>query len=395
MSIDITITTESLRPPLTGIGYYTARLIEELLAHPEIGNLRGLGYSGYIEKDALFERIRNIDSDRTGTGQAGLKASAFNSIKRRCDSVPGLSEFLRKRYLTLAGRRLSRGLVHAPNYIAPDYAGPSVITVHDLSHIRHPETHPKERVKWLNEQLPRSISQASRIICVSEFTKQELIDLKLAPSHKISVCYNGIDPDFYPRPASQTQPILDQWNITAGSYLLSVATFEPRKNLESLLEAYGGVPPIIAQNCPLVLTGASGWMQSTLQDKVKNMPGSHRVVTTGYVTRQNLKALIAGAGVFAYPSLYEGFGLPVVEAMASGVPVVTSNCGALAEVVGDSGYTVPPKDTDALGGALLSLLTDDVLTERYRNMGIARAKQFSWRQCAKDTVLAYRHALGA
>lgn len=398
MSIDLTITTESLRFPLTGIGYYTARLIAELLDNPAIDSLQGLGYSGYVEEETLRGVVTNLDSATTDAGQSALKATLFNSFKKHSDQIPGLSEFLRKRYLKLAGRRLKqqpKRLVHAPNYIIPDYSGPNLITVHDLSHIRYPETHPKERVKWLNEQLPRSIAQASRIICVSEFTREELIDLGLAESNKISVCHNGIDSGFHPRSPAEIQGVLQQWGLHADSYLLSVATLEPRKNIETLLDAYRALSPSISEEYPLVLTGVAGWMQTALYEKIQKMPRSHRVITTGYIARPELQALMSGAAVFAYPSLYEGFGLPVVEAMASGVPVVTSNRGALAEVTADSGYTVPPKDIDTLGDALRSLIMDSALRERYRKMGLSRAAEFTWRRCAEDTVLAYKHGLGA
>ncbi len=419
--LNLILATDSLYPPLTGIGYYTAHLLDEFLRHPGIGQLRGLDDHGFSEREQLTQLVKlakqgqlgwlphDLDSlEEKRNGQNGtLNGDVVSALKKVLRHVPGMSALsayrrdrrqraaLEQNKSTSAQRNLSQPwLLHAPNYVPPAHDGPTVITIHDLSHLRHPETHPKERIDWLNHHLPRAIAQASAIISVSEFTRRELLDLALVDDpDKISVCHNGCDPSFRVHTDAELSGELDKWGLRRGGYILSVATLEPRKNMERLLDAYEALPEAVARNYPLVLTGADGWKNDSLRQHIARLSLPHRVITTGYLERPQLQSLLAGAGVFAYLSIYEGFGLPVIEAMASGTPVLTSNTTSLKEVAGDCGFTVDPLDVDAIRGGLFALLEDKTLAAAYREKGLTRSTQFSWARCAGETLEVYRRAM--
>jgi glycosyltransferase involved in cell wall biosynthesis len=398
MSVNLILSLDSLKPPLTGIGYYTLHLARELLRQPDAINLQGVDGNMLLDTAAVHAIVATLCvADRNGeqlTSPTNGVPQKFRDCVRR---LPGLAYQLRKHQLTRQGRKLAAmtgHLLHATNGIAPPFKGPSVITVHDLSHIRCPETHPPERVRWLDTELPRSLQQASQIIAVSEFTRRELLNTGLVNDpDKIRVCYNGCEPGFQPRAGADIADTLARWGLQEGRYMLSVATLEPRKNLKSVLQAYMNLPAELAASTPLVLAGTSGWGDQSWLAEFSDPPAPYRIIFTGYLPRATLQHLLSGAGLFAYLSLYEGFGLPVVEAMASSVPVLTSNEGALAEVVGDSGYTVAPKDVAAISTAMADILSNTALSRQYQSLGMKRAQDFTWQSCARDTVQAYQQAL--
>jgi len=408
--LKLIIAIESLTPPLTGIGYYTAHLVDEMLKSAEIDELYGIDHHGLINRQQLMEHLwKNTDgelgepittaalhSEQQVLNINHRKAAALQSTKAIIKKIPGAYAFARYYYARRAHASIKGHpdcLLHAPNYIPPQHAGPTVVTVHDLSHIRHPETHPQERVQWLNQHLPQALDSASHIISVSEFTRQELLDLGMVKDiERISVCYNGCDEGFRLYEKDALEPELSKWGLTVGRYILSVATLEPRKNMERVLDAYESLPPEIAADYPLVLTGTAGWKNNSLRQRIARIKPPHHVITTGYLERQQIQHLMAGAGVFAYLSFYEGFGLPILEAMASGVPVVTANTTSLKEVAADAAYTVDPFDVQAITAALAYFMEDPEHGKPFAAAGLARARFFSWRKCAEETIKAYRIA---
>lgn len=419
MSIHLIVSTDSLASPLTGIGYYTAHLVDELLKDPEINGLRGLDHQGLIDEDTLAQRIYELTQGELGRQSSPSRAISptppaepFNpnrqgglitAAKTLAKKIPGVYALAKHWYAYRHRRVMAKvlitdngpsGLLHAPNYIPPVHTGPTVITIHDLSHMRHPETHPQARIDWLNEHLPRAIKQADQIISVSEFTRRELLDLGLVDdANKVTVCHNGCDPSFRPQNLEAIQPELEKWGLQKGQYILSIATLEPRKNMERLLEAYEALPDALAGSIPLVLTGPSGWKNKTLRQRIARIKPPRQVITTGYLPRSELQKLLCGAGLFAYLSIYEGFGLPVIEAMACGAPVLTANTTSLREVAGDCGYTVDPLDIVAIRDALQALLENRHMADEYRIKGLHRAALFSWRRCAIETIEVYKKAL--
>jgi glycosyltransferase involved in cell wall biosynthesis len=385
MSLNLIIRLDSLRPPLGGIGHYTYYLLNELLHHPEINRIVGLSTKGIQTKQALLQTIQTHSSDST-------HPSSHNT-SQLIQKIPGAYPLLKKLIdikESYSHKPYQSWLYHEPSFIALKHQGPTVVTVHDLSHMRYPQTHPKCRVDYLNKKLPETLKHAEHIIVDSAFTRNELLELDLVKDDKkISVVHLGVEPLFQPRDAEAITHTLNQFNLRARSYILAASTLVPRKNLPRLLQAYDQLPDQLKSEFPLVLAGASGWQNQQLVAMLQTIKSPGKVICTGYVAREILAQLMSGAAAFAFPSLYEGFGLPVLEAMASGVPVLTSNNSSLKEIAADCALLVDPLDVEDIANKLSYLLEDREQAERLKQCGIEHARGFTWRRCAELTVRTY------
>ena len=254
----------------------------------------------------------------------------------------------------------------------------TVFTIHDISLKTLPDFHPKERVRFFNKYFEKSLQFADVIITPSEFTKNELSkiypELKV-PVHPVTL---GYDPDvFYPQKAHDIGACRNQLNLPE-TYILFVGTSDPRKNIETIVRAMAYLPASVK----LVCTGWAGWDQSSTPDAhmLKN-----RVLLTGYVSDKELACLYSGARAFVYPSVYEGFGLPVLEAMACGCPVVCANRASLPEVAGDAALYCAPDDPEEVAMLLHKIIEDEKFRGKLRAKSLARAGRFSWKQAAEET----------
>ena len=274
--------------------------------------------------------------------------------------------------------------------------GKHVVTVCDLTTLLFPKFHTHGNIQLHARKLTFAKTRAHTVIAISQHTKRDLITQYGIPPERIRVIYPGCDPTRY-RPLTHAEilPTLSRYHLSPG-YLLYVGTIEPRKNLARLIEACErlahrlGRPP-----APLVLVGAPGWKTQEIYRRIERSPLRSAIVLTGAVDEQDLPQLYNGASVFVYPSLYEGFGLPVLEAMACGIPVVTSNVSSLPEVIGDAGLAVNPEDPEALAGALHQLLTNESLRDALGQKGQQRAQQFSWDRTARETLRTYEETARA
>ncbi len=204
----------------------------------------------------------------------------------------------------------------------------------------------------------------------------------------------GANPAFRPHSAAALAPVLARWELQAQGYSLYVGTIEPRKNLDRLLDAYEALPKALRARYPLVMAGSPGWRSEHTHARMARAASAGWLHYLRYVPQADLPALYAGARLFAYPSLYEGFGLPVLEAMASGVPVLTSNVSSLPEVVGDVALSIDPQDTDAITAALVRGLQDEAWQLQACSAGIEHARQFTWARCIDRTVQVYAQLAG-
>jgi glycosyltransferase involved in cell wall biosynthesis len=263
-----------------------------------------------------------------------------------------------------------------------------VVTVHDLTLLTHPEWHEASKVRYFGWALRRAVRSARRVLCVSATTARDLAErLEVAPG-RIDVTRLGTDL----RPAGEAEVAALRRRLGLdGPYLLGLGTVEPRKDLPTLVRAFASLAGELPHR--LVLAGLAGWGQGALAAAVAQSGVADRVLLTGYLPEADKAALFTGADVFAYPSRYEGFGLPVLEAMACGTPVVTTTGGSLPEVAGDAALLVDPGDPDALAAALAKLAGDPAARQAAAARGRTRAAAFTWERCAAETAAAYHRAL--
>ncbi len=381
--MNLFVNATPLLGPVTGIGQYIQQLFSVL---QDLPHLNTQFHYGYKTRKRLPQPMGNSLPQGTQT--------AYALAKKCLPRLRTLKLHLMQQILAHTTRRLPADCIyHEPNFLPFPYEGPLAITVHDISCFRHPETHPQERVALMEKYLPAALLRANSIITVSRFTAEEVIRYFGIPENKVVVTHLGVTPDFRPLTANETQSVLQAQGLTYRQYILCVGTLEPRKNLSRLFAAYAALPEQLRARYPLVVAGISGWHTHALLNEAERLRARGEIRLLGYVPAQQLPALYAGARCFAYPSFYEGFGLPPLEAMACATPVLTANCSSLPEVVGEAGLQVDPLDTEAIRAGLHRLLEDEAYTHALARQGLDRAARFSWQQCAEQTLLAYQQAL--
>ncbi len=367
----------------TGIGHYTDALADALArVHHEHQ------YTLLSPFDFPFETNGHHNGSANGNGQHNGNGKPQNLIKQ---FLPVRSIF---RHWWLVGLpallRISPfDVFHGTNYCIPLWANcPTVVTIHDLSLFTQAHTHEDENVKRGKRRMPLMARRATLIIAPSEWTKRETIEHLGVKEHKLRVIPEAARPHFRPQREDEIEPVLEKYGLR-GPYLLYVGTIEPRKNLLILLRAYAGLLRTTEQRPQLVLAGGNGWLFDEVFKLVKELQLQEHVTFTGYVDDAELPALYSAAQAFVYPSSYEGFGLPPLEAMACGTPVITSNVTSLPEVVGKAGLTHAPDDTRALTKAMAKLCGDFNTHEYFQRAGLERAQQFSWERAARATQAVY------
>lgn len=273
-------------------------------------------------------------------------------------------------------------------------SGHVVVTVHDLisiifrEHYRHNKLRPLFDWMWT-----RATRRADKIIAVSESTKRDIVEYLDVPENKIKVVYEAADPIYGPVAGGEVESAKKRFKIN-GSYIMYVGGMDPRKNLDGLLNAYGRLPADLNCEHKLVVAGRRDQWYPGIEKLITKLGLRERVIFTGFVPDEMLVALYNGASVFVLPSLYEGFGLPLLEAMSCGTPVVCSNAASIPEVVGDAALMVDPRDIDGLATAIERVLTDSELREGLREKGFKRAKSFSWEKTARGTLAVYEEVAG-
>jgi glycosyltransferase involved in cell wall biosynthesis len=318
-----------------------------------------------------------------------VDVESFATVRQRNVWTPPHSRF-EQTTLPLELIAVGADVLHSPDFIPPfRRTCRSVITIHDLAFLRFPETMTAQSHRYY-AQVRRAVHAADRIIAVSEATRADIHALLGGGDDRVRVIHHGLDPSFYPRAFGEQRLTLDRYQVS-GRYLLWVGTFEPRKNLPILLDAFEQIvtrDPGIA----LVLVGKRGWLDGPIFSRLERLALRGGVRVLEDVPREQLPALYSAAAAFVFPSLYEGFGLPVLEAMACGTPVVAADVASLPEVLGTAGMLVRPDDSAALAEAVLRVLGDATFAGELVARGISRSQEFTWSRAAQLTLQTYREA---
>ncbi len=371
-----------LRGPRTGIGYYTQLLMTHLKGEHDC-DIRA--YNGFV--------LRPYAATPGGSGPTGVTASgarradAINRLKSLPGARPAWNN-LKKTGFVFASRQLH--LFHATNYLAPaDTRVPTLHLIHDVSHIRHPEWHPRARVHWLAK---RSIefARAPVLHTVSHFSAREIAETLGIPPERIHVTYPGINPA-YRKPAVEAPAILRGLDLRPGQFFLCVGTLEPRKNISLAVEAYVRLPRTLQNAVPLLIVGPSGWGDLKLPPASNDLARRGRLRFMGYVDERTMAALYQECAALLFPSSYEGFGMPVSEAMAMGSRPVVAKDGAPEEVAGDLGLALSLGNAGPWAETMERALDEKWHGDASLRQALQERTQiFDWHANAKATHDLYR-----
>jgi len=359
-----------------GIGSYIRNLIEAIARRPESERYRFRVYvpsQGRAALPPLPERFELVEEDSPGYSVSELTGFAWRLFRDRLD------------------------LFHATHYVIPPLArARAVVTIHDIIHVLYPQFLPsRAALLYARVMIRRALRRADRIITVSYNSKRDLVDyFGIAPA-RVEVIYNGVAGRFRSDlPRAERDRVAAKYGLPRP-YLLFLGGEKPHKNVRNVLRAFAEARRARALPHALVLAGPMPKNRSRVEALIAALDLGQRVVRPGVVPEEDLPGLFAGAEAFLYPTLYEGFGLPVAEAMACGVPVLTSSTSALQEIAGGYAYLVDPMDVDAIARGIVDLATDPGRRAEFAELGRRRAADFSWDHAAEQTLKVYADALGA
>ncbi|MBO9335117.1 MAG: glycosyltransferase family 4 protein [Roseiflexus sp.] len=374
-----------------------------LLAHTR--TFRRAGVSNYVE--ALLIHLGGIDRENRYTVYTtrGLDSAALGlppNFRVKSSCLPTINprvripweQLLAPLLLRLEGANVYHGVLNVVPLACPI---PSVVTIHDLSAFLFPQTFRRVNRAYTQWAIRVAARRARYLLAVSEFTRREIVRWLHVPPDRVVVTPNAADARFAPPDPVQLEAFRRRTGLP-DRFILFLGTLEPRKNLPLLLEAYARIARHV--DAPLIIGGAKGWLYEPILKRAEQLDLGDRLRFVGYIDQDDQALWYAAATMFVFPSLYEGFGMPPLEAMACGTPVIVSNSSSLPEVVGATpgspdqaaALIVPPDDADALAQAMLCLLSDADLRTELRARGLARARCFSWRTTAERTLAVYRAA---
>lgn len=286
-------------------------------------------------------------------------------------------------------------ILHAPDFVAPPTRARTLVTIHDLSYMVHPECAVPGVAAFLRDAVPRALRRADVIIADSESTRRDLHRLLNIAPERVSVVYPAVDDRFRPLPPEVCEPVRRRLRLPSR-FILFVGTIEPRKNLVRLLEAFARIEPALRHtgkdDLVLVIAGRRGWMYQPVFETIARLQLRGRVHMLDFVADSDLPIVYNLAQAFVYPSIYEGFGLPPLEALACGTPVMTSDNSSLPEVVGNAALLAPADDVAALAEGMIRLLNDSALRDHLRQAGLEQAQRFRWEASARQIIKHY-HSL--
>lgn len=388
---DLLIEPSALYPPWSGEGYYTRELLKAYAALPGSFPIKFLVFR-------FFLKPGRTPTDRESSLLAGLPGAGLE-FRRRL--LPGaVHTFLRRLGLRppfpldAFGSRKNR-LYFFPSYVGEPLArSPYVPVIFDFGFLKHPGTLQGRDHLFLKRYVPSTLRRASRIVVISDFMKNDLHQAFGVSLERIVVVRPAVDHGIFKAdiPEAVRKAVRKKYGLDGG-YIFSLSTLEPRKNFVRLIEAYASLPGDIRAGFPLVIAGGKGWKNKDIFDRVARLGVEKQVRFPGYVDEEDRAPLYREATMFALPSLYEGFGLPVLEAMACGTPVLTSPGGALPEAGGEAVLYVDPLDSESIARGISSLLTQPDLRGRLSQAGLKRAAEFEWKTGALTLEALFRQIM--
>ena len=363
---------------VAGVGHYTYFLVKSIL-----------------KTDKKNEYFLYFDYKMAG------KTKEFEQKNVKIKSFP-FSQYKRYMPFTYSHMLISAVLMknkldvfHAPAYACPlTYTGKIVLTVHDLAIYRHPSWFPSGQSFSTKILVPKSINKAEKIIAVSQATKKDIVKLFKVPSNKVSVVHEGVVPQKGVGKAKSVSKTIVQKKYKIGDkYLFFIGTIEPRKNLIALIKAYNNL--LVKdykkyKDYDLVIAGKKGWKYEEVFKTIKDQKFNYKIRFLNYISQEHKVTLMKNATCFVFPTLYEGFGLPIAEAMSMGVPVITSNVSSMPEVSGDAALLVNPNKITDIEKAIAKVLTNKKLRDKMSKAGLVQAKKFTWAKVAKETIKIYQ-----
>lgn len=374
----------------TGIGHYAARVFEAMQKQVPPNTLCG------FPDGRLATLLRSVQGLRPSAG--GPPPAARSSMSARAKAALASSaKSLGRRFLAGAFRRMTRGgqfdLYHETNFLPFDSEVPTIVSVHDLSVLLHPEWHPADRVRHHEREFKRGVAQARHILTLSESVRNQIVQYLGVAPQRVTAVHCGVGEEYFAAEPADARSTKQELGLP-DEYLLYVGTIEPRKNVLTVLRAYCSLELELRRRCPLVLAGGWGWKSSDVAEFLHGEGANRGIMHLGYTEDRHLRGLYVGARALVFPSHYEGFGLPPVEALACGSAVIASKAEAVREVLGTRAHFVEPLDIDGWRTALKHAVTDDDWLTEIRRGGREWAARYTWDRCAAATLNAYKTALG-
>ncbi len=363
-------------PRRSGVGQYAKRLTEALLDELKKGD--SLTVYGFMPiRPSTWRQMKAITDPRLHYRFIPIPAIAYNLFLKVFHIRLPVDALMLKR----------PDVIIFPNYFthATWSKVKKAVVIHDLAYLLFPETLSPRNLFYLQKFLPRSVAESDLVVTISQSSKRQIMEHFRLPADKIIIAGPAVDTRvFYKRPAAEIKKARAKYQLTPR-YILYHGTIEPRKNIEGLLEIYADLPPAVREEYGLVLAGGKGWQDETILAAIaRHKKAGLKIIQTGYLPDDDAPALISGASLLVFPSLYEGFGMPPLEAMACGVPVITSDNSSLPEIVGIAGILLKAQDTAAWVAAITKVLADKDLQAKLIAAGHQQVKKFTWQKSAAN-----------
>jgi glycosyltransferase involved in cell wall biosynthesis len=360
---------------LDGIGVYTQELLKEFLSNSDELRVKKIAYRDDIQNQPANDHAYHLT-------RLSFKTSSAISYSTRL-GTPGLDRHLEQ-----------CDLIHSPDHCIPQTRKiPLIVSIMDVIPLTHPQYLTSSLRAFKANAFKYLAKQADHIITISEFSAQEIVKSCGIDRSKISVTYLGVDTAYFDRQTLESIQVTQQKYGLLKPYFLFVGTLQPRKNLYRLVQAYLKLPSTVRQSIQLVIVGRAGLGMQELVNTLENDTTKDEIKWLKYIPDGDLKPLLQGATALVYPSLYEGFGLPIIEAFASAVPVITSQTTSMPEVAGDAALLVDPESVDSISQAMLKTIEQPIATQARVAAGVQRAKNFTWHSTASQTIRVYKDVL--